>query len=132
MRCVQSLYSVSVFLSSAGCPALCTPSATRLVVQLARSSKIRSSFFTHAVWLSNGSSADKRCRIDLKRVQPIRSLLPYPALETSRASEFVLMGLEHSRSPRAKTSIKIKSTTKPRACIFPTDRAAHKHVFGLN
>ena len=67
----------------------------------------------------------KRSRVELasflflllrhKSVQPIRSLLPYPALETSRASESVLMGLEHSRSPRAKTSIKIKSTTKPRA-----------------
>ena len=38
MCCVQSLYSVSVSLSSAGCPALCTPNDARPVVQLARSS----------------------------------------------------------------------------------------------
>ena len=64
------------------------------------------------------TSCSKRSRVDLpsflflllrhRRVQLIRSLLPYPALETSRASECVLMGLEHSRSPRMKKKNKLE------------------------
>ena len=94
--------------------------------------------YSHWKWTTMGSiSCSKGSRVNLpsflflprhKRVQPIRSLLPYPALETSRASECLLMGLEHSRSPRSKHPLRMK----PRAWIFPTDRAACKHVFRPN
>ena len=46
-----------------------------------------------------------------ERVQPIRYLLPYPELEASRASERLLVGLEHSRSPSSEISIKNQTTS---------------------
>ena len=45
-----------------------------------------------------------------KRVQPVRSLLPYPALETSQASLFVHMGLEHSCLPRSEPNRKLEDS----------------------
>ena len=75
--CVQSLYSVSVSLSYAGCSALCMPSAVRLVEQRGLRDQVK---FGHQfsltqfgsptaqIPLESGSSADKRFRTDLKNV----------------------------------------------------------------
>ena len=67
--------------------------------------------------------SSKRSRVDLEpscflflllhheRVQPIRSMLPYPAMGTFRTSECLPMGLEHSCSPRSNTSIKNRTAS---------------------
>ena len=46
-----------------------------------------------------------------ERVQPIRCMLPYPALGTFRTSERLPTGLEHSCSPRSNTSLKNQTTS---------------------